>query len=180
MLSKFSIVHGYYESQSSSQISIPKTTWTEYDPHKSESNVSSLLHVDVFYSNHKPGMRLQLSIFPKPGRPNPRLMDLPRNERRFIRNIKQDHVKSTLAKHPKVFAVATAVPKSLWQRMKNQLTKSSAEAEDLDNLAGVFKMWGTLKGPKKKGMDIEVTAHVNDVRFHFIQAPNICSPIFRF
>jgi len=53
--------------------------------------------------------------------------------------------KSTVAKHPKVFAVATAVVKSLWQWMKNQITKSSAETKDLDNLVGGLKIWEVLK-----------------------------------
>jgi len=52
--------------------------------------------------------------------------------------------------------------------MKNRITKSSAEPEDLDNLVGGLKIWEIFKGPKKKGMDIESTAHANDVRFHCI------------
>ena len=68
--------------------------------------------------------------------------------------------------HPKVFTFVTAVVKS-W--MKNQITKSSAETEDLNNLVtGGLKIWEILKGPQKKGMEIELTTHANDVRFHFI------------
>lgn len=50
--------------------------------------------------------------------------------------------------------------------MKNQITKSSAETEDLDNLVGGLKIWDILKGPKQKGMDMEFTAHASDVGFH--------------
>lgn len=74
--------------------------------------------------------------------------------------MEQDHVKSTVARQPRVFAVVTVIVKSLWQRMKY-------ETEDLDNLVEGLKTWESLKGPKKEGMKVEFTAHANDVRFHF-------------
>lgn len=52
--------------------------------------------------------------------------------------------------------------------MKNQITKNSAETEDLYDLVGGSKIWEILKGPKKKGMEIKFITYANDVCFHFI------------
>ena len=58
--------------------------------------------------------------------------------------MEQNHVKSTVEKHPKVFAVVTAVVKSLWQRMKNQFIKSRGLGL-LDNLVGGLKIREIVK-----------------------------------